>query len=130
MAREFKPQEVIFTITAEQEDLPIRGNAIASGDEDFDEKIAREIEADLDRGNVWAWASVTVTASWAGFAGNDQLGGCSYKDEDDFRKAGGYFEDMLRESVRQLVEEIRGNGWGVLADETAMDATVRRELGE
>ena len=94
MARTFKPDEVTFTITAEQDDLPIRGNAIVSGDDDYDELVACGIEADLDAGNEWAWASVKVSASWAGFTGNDYMGGCSYKDEAGFRE-GGYLPQML-----------------------------------
>lgn len=130
MARRFNAHEVVFTLTAEPEDIPIRGNAIVSGDDDFDEKVARDIEAQLDRGNVWAWASVTVTASWAGFTGSDHLGGCSYKDEADFRVRGGYYEDMLHESVRSLMETIREAGWDVVADEGDMDAAVEGHFEE
>ena len=130
MTRKFKPEEVVFTLTAEQDDLPIRGNAIDSGDEDFDEKVAREIEENLDRGNEWAWACVKVTASWAGFTGTDYLGGCSYKDEDAFRAPGGYLESMLGQAVDDLLREIEGAGWDVTYAEGAVSEAVAREMGK
>lgn len=128
MARKFNPDEVIFTLAAEQDDIPIRGNAIVSGDDDFDERVARDIEAQLEEGNVWAWASVKVTASWAGFTGTDYLGGCSYKDEADFRQPGGYFEDMLTEAVKALVSEIEAAGWEVEVAPEDVERAVTREV--
>jgi hypothetical protein len=128
MTRKFKPEEVVFTIVAEQDDLPIRGNAIVSDDEDFDEKVALEIEEELEQGNVWAWAAVTVTASWAGFSGSDHLGGCSYKGVDDFRAAGGYFQDMLGQAVDALLDEVREAGWEIECTEDAVEEAVACEL--
>lgn len=45
-----------IAISAELDDLPIRGNAIDTGDLAEDELIAR-----TRQGDVWAWANVTVT---------------------------------------------------------------------
>ena len=129
MTRTFNPDEVKFTIKAEQDDLPIRGNAIVSGDDDFDEKVAVEIEKELDEGNVWAWASVTVSASWAGFTGNDYLGACSYKDEAGFRE-GGYLPQMLEGALEDLLTEVQNAGWGVLCTEDAVNAAVARGAAE
>ena len=129
MARTFKPDEVTFTITAEQDDLPIRGNAIVSGDDDYDELVACGIEADLDAGNEWAWASVKVSASWAGFTGNDYLGACSYKDEAGFRE-GGYLPQMLEGAVDDLLRQIEEAGWDVTCTEDAVEAAIAREIGK
>lgn len=92
------------TLHVEQEDdIPVRGNAMASGDWAVDREVEDEILERLDRGDVWAWASVKVTATLWG-PKNDKLltasvylGGCSYKDEADFR-ADGYFADMAKEA--------------------------------
>lgn len=111
--REFKPLEVDFKLIVEQDDMPVRGNAISSGDDEFDRKTEQEIIDRADSGDVWAWAQVTVKASWAGFEGFDYLGGCSYKDEKDFTSTeeGGYFRDMVKTSVEDLVKIITDAGW-------------------
>lgn len=88
------PPGVEFSIKVEPEDLPVRGNALASGNEEEDKKVEDEIIRRLDDGDIWAWGFVTVAARYAGFEGTDGLGGCSYKDEDDFKQDGGYFEDI------------------------------------
>lgn len=68
-----------FTITAEQDDT--------------DKATAEQIHSELNSGNVWAWASVTVKCSWNGFEGIDSLGGCFYKSESDFKTHGGYYSE-------------------------------------
>lgn len=89
---------VTFTIEATQDDMGVRGNLIDSGDPEQDRKDEDEIIARLDQGDVWAWASVRVVArlNVAGttFEGDDYLGACSYADEADFAKPGGYWDDM------------------------------------
>lgn len=129
MARRFNSEEVVFTITAEQDDIPIRGNAIVSGDEDFDEKVARDIEEQLGQGNVWAWASVRVSASWAGFTGSDSLGACSYEDEAAFRK-GGYLPQMLEAAMEDLLQEIKTAGWEVICTGRDVEDALKRGLKE
>lgn len=91
--------------------------------------MAVAIEADLDAGNVWAWASVKVSASWAGFTGDDYMGACSYKDEADFR-AGGYLPQMLEAAVDDLLRQIEEAGWDVVCTEKDVGAAVKREVGE
>ncbi len=91
-----------ITIIAEQDDTPVRGNAMASDDEAFDRECEDDIIRQLDDGNVWAWASVTVRATWSGYEGFDYLGGCSYKDEEDFIKDGAYYDSMVDAAVDDL----------------------------
>lgn len=95
------PNEVEFTIECLNEDLSIRGNCMASGDDAFDKKCEDEIIDKLESGSRWAWCCVKVTAKYKGFEGVDHLGGCSYKDEEDF-KNGGYFEDMKVQALADL----------------------------
>lgn len=114
--RKLTADEVEFVIEAEQDDAPIRGS-FASGDDAADEQIAKEIEDRLNRGDVWAWASVKVTASWRGYKGVDYLGACSYKDEADFKQDCGYYSDMkdraledLNESISRIASELPADG--------------------
>jgi hypothetical protein len=98
-------------IEAEQDDTPIRGNAIASGDDDYDREVENEINARLDRGDVWAWAHVTVRVSYAGITEESNLGGCCYEGEQDFKK-GGYYYDMITESVGRIMAQIEDDQTG------------------
>ena len=93
-------------IRAEFDDIPVRGNALASGDDAEDRAAEDEIIARLEAGDVWAWARVRVTVThpdMPGLDGWDSLGACSYRDEADFI-AGGYYDDMVREALRNLIE--------------------------
>jgi hypothetical protein len=98
--------EVTFTVEVEAEDMPIRGNALASGDDAVDPAYENGINARLDQGDVWAWCTVWVTASWGDFTGRANLGCCSYEGEGDFRTGGGYFEGMCADALEELNKEI------------------------
>lgn len=100
-----RAEDVEWTLTCEPEDLEIRGNAMASGDDALDKEIEDEIIARLENGDQWAWCCVHVTAKWRGLEGCDTLGGCSYKDEADFM-AGGYYDDMRMEALERLNLEV------------------------
>jgi len=73
--------EVEFTYTLEVDDVPIEGNAMASGDDSVDQECYAWIRRELAHGNYAAWGSVLVTAAWKGFRGTAGLGGCSYETE-------------------------------------------------
>ena len=88
--------KISYRIKAEQDQIPIRGNASAI-DPETDAAIEKEIIARLDAGDVLARASVCVVASAGEFEGRACLGGCSYAYEADFRK-GGYYEQMEEEA--------------------------------
>jgi hypothetical protein len=103
--RQLTIEEVEFKINVDQDFLPVRGNAMSSGNEDFDRKAEDEILADLDRGNVWAWADAEVVASWNGFSGSVRLGCCSYKSEEDFRQCE-YYWQMKTDSLNELNKNI------------------------
>lgn len=99
--RELEEHEVTFEVLCLEEDTPVRGNALASGDDAEDRKAEDSVLQALDRGNQWAWCCVRVRAVWRGFQGTDHLGCCSYADEEDFKRCG-YFADMKAEALADL----------------------------
>ena len=111
MKHKFKPltrDDVTFTVTCEPEHIPVRGNAIASGDDELDAATEDKILADLEAGNVWAWCCVKVTAEWQGFKGTDYLGACSYESEEQFMdtEEGFYLPDMRERALDDLNEKL------------------------
>ena len=103
--RELTASDVRFTLTAEADETPVRGNALASGDDAEDRAAEDAILARLDRGDVWAWAVVTVRATWRGYSAEAHLGCCSYDDEARFR-ADPYFADLCAEALSALNDEV------------------------
>jgi hypothetical protein len=103
--------DVIITLVAEEEDMGVRGNYMASGDEEQDREDEDNIIADYESGNLWAWCVAHVTVRpkdgrIATFSGDDYLGGCSYASEQDF-KEGGYYEDMVNTALSELNDRLR-----------------------
>lgn len=106
----------IVTLEAEQEHIPVRGNAMASGDDEQDRAVEDEIIERLNNGDVWAWASVRVAVSHddiPSIEGDDYLGGCCYADEADFREPGGYFDDMVRSALDEWIVQVERIGANV-----------------
>ena len=105
------PDEVSYELTVEHEegqpdwDRPT-DNADAEAHDEMMDEIARRREMD----DAWAWGQVTVTATWSVgekvFEGHDYLGGCSYQDEDDFKRPGGYYEDMKGRAYEDLIKQL------------------------
>lgn len=83
MLRELTEDEVEFDLTIEEMDAHPRG-FFASDEPDIDAQQVADIIARLERGDLWAWCSVKVTASWGGYSASDYIGGCSYDGERDF----------------------------------------------
>jgi hypothetical protein len=100
--RELTEADVDFVLECEPEDVPIEGNAMASGDDDVDAEAEQWVRDQLESGNEWAWCHVIVRARWNGLEGVDNLGCCSYKSEADFRQPGGYYDDMRAEALADL----------------------------
>lgn len=95
-----------YQLHIDQEDIPVRGNAMASGSDAEDKEVEDEILKQLDHGNLWAWCSVTCTAQYKGFEGTDHLGGCSYHSTEEFIQPGGYWEDMKDEARTRLIQRL------------------------
>jgi len=97
-----------YTIECLEEDTPIRGNALVSGDDDTDKAAEDALIDELTR-NEWAWCLVKVTATAKvgkyTFTGVDYLGCCSYANEADF-KAGGCWDDMKEQALDDLKETL------------------------
>lgn len=101
--RPITEKDVEWSIKCEPDYEPIRGNVLASGNDEEDRKAEHWVVDELGRGNQWAWCYVRVTGKWKVFTAWDVLGGCSYKSEQDF-KTGGYYEDMKGRVVKMLNE--------------------------
>lgn len=107
----FDDSKVTYEIEAEFDDIPVRGNAMASGDDAFDKEVEDKILRDIEDGDVWAWAAVTVTATYDGIpgvAGSDHLGAVSEDNEERFKEPGGYYDDMkniARDELYKLLRE-------------------------
>lgn len=103
--------EITYTIGCLEEDIPVRGNAIASGDDAVDKETEDWIFEQLNSGNPWAWCCVKVTATvdldGDEINGYTYLGACSYKSEADF-KADGYYEDMKAQAKEDLISKLKG----------------------
>ena len=110
-------KDVYFRIECHPEDVPVRGNAMASGDDDADRAYENEILSRLDAGDEWAWCSVRVVASLETdggvlLEGDAWLGCCSYRDEADFRSDLPDLEDEaldnLNAKARHVVDAFGG----------------------
>ena len=100
-----KIENVTFTLKVEQDFSDFRGH-FETDEGKPDAKLEREIAERLERGDVWAWADVSVTASFEGVEGlPDTLCGCCYESEAQFR-ADGYFEDMKTQAYRNLLSAL------------------------
>jgi hypothetical protein len=98
--------DIEYRLYADQDDLQVRGNASASGDDDDDKAYEDEIIERLDAGDIWAWATVKVEAvldiDGEEIIGEDYLGACSYADYADFIKPGHYYDDMKAQAKEDL----------------------------
>jgi hypothetical protein len=114
-----------IVVEAGFEHMPVEGNASAI-DPETDARIAAEILARLETGDVWAWATVRVSVAFDGFEAVDTLGGCSYADETDFR-AYVYFGEMRDAVLDEIVERLLASGRYVGDDEigTVSHGTLR-----
>lgn len=106
-----KTPTITYAITYEQDDLPVRGNVMCSGDDALDTECENAILAALDRGDVFAWADVTCTASvkYQGqlFQGEAHLGCCSYNSH--------------AELVADCLEQLKGDARVNLFEELSHD---------
>lgn len=87
------------------EDGPTPGVHFASGDEKFDRETCADIWKELEV-NDWAWCIVRIEARWRQHSGDNYLGGCSYEDEEDFRR-GGYLKQMIEDATADLISNIK-----------------------
>jgi hypothetical protein len=98
-------KKIEYRIIVEQDDIPVRGNALASGDKQSDRAAEDEILQRLAQGDVWAWARVRVEARFGSHVGFDCLGACSYADAAAFKRDG-YYRDMKAVALADLRRRI------------------------
>jgi hypothetical protein len=99
-------EQVEFTIQCMPEDIPIKGNAIVSGDDEYDKEVENDLIEQLENGNEWAWCAIKVTACYKGQEGTDYLGGCSYKSKKDFIESNDYYQDMRQQAYDELIAQL------------------------
>lgn len=85
--RSLTKEEVRFETKIYTEDTPLEGNVLASGDDAEDKKAEEDVRQQLQRGNMYAWCYVVVSATWSGFCGQASLGCCSYRSEEEVHQA-------------------------------------------
>lgn len=119
---------VKYTFLAEPEDVPVRGNVMASGDDAADKAAENEVLARLERGDIYAWFVAHVIAEvevdGETYKGDAYLGGCSYADEKNFTQDGGYYDDMKKDAFNDLIATLRSR---VKAGELAARALAALE---
>ncbi len=87
------PESVTITVFPYEEDM----------EPDFeDEETVKQVKEDMES-NEWAWCRVEVKALFGEAEATEHLGGCSYKDGDDF-VTGGYFVDLAAQAVQSLAQ--------------------------
>ena len=105
---------VSIKLEVRQSDIPVKGNAMASGDDKYDRKVENQILKRLENGDIAAWFDclVTVYIEWTDdqndyeYQGTDSLGCCNYASIKQFvKQSGGYFEDMLNEAWDSAIED-------------------------
>ena len=105
--RDLREDEVTFEVLCELDHISIKGNVLASGDDEEDQAAEDWVAQQIESGNAWAWGIVTVRASWEGFTGRDTLGGCSYRSREEFMGLDGYYPDMRTAALADLNRNIR-----------------------
>jgi len=87
-----------------QEDFPLS--------EDFDPEVAEALNAEiLEKYDYFPnplWFCAKVTAAFAGITSDPEyLGGCSYNSYEDFTsEVGGYYEEMVLMSLKNLMDQL------------------------
>ena len=105
--RTLTSNDIRVVVTAFPDEIPVKGNALCSGDEDFDRQVESEILNRLEQDDVWAWATVCVSAEWEALKENEYLGCCCYESEEDFRNNSGYFEEMVDQVITNLNKRLQ-----------------------
>ena len=85
MNDEADKDEISWSFTMEPEHVPVRGNAIVSGDEAYDRQVEDEIIKRLDDGDQAAWFCLKVTGTFGECQYSEYLGCCSYESDPDLR---------------------------------------------
>lgn len=102
--------DVEYEISVYPEDPhSVRGNVLASGDEEADREAEQAVLRALGNGNQWAWCTVKVEARLPGLAalkGTAYQWYCSYGSESAFKRCTDYadMKDEAREDLYRTIE--------------------------
>lgn len=119
--RKLTRDDVVFDLEVTDDDLPIEGNAMASGDDAVDIAYERKLLLRRAQGDEWAWALVRVIATWKDFRGMAVLGGCTYPNKQAFMEDA-YYEDLKVQALDDLQAKLQltyDNIAELVVDETA-----------
>ena len=97
--------DVDFNFWVEAEQLVLKGNVQASGNDDDDRQAEQWVSDQLDAGNVYAWCVGMVRAIWNDIQVVSSLGGVSCASRDEF-----YSEiapELEDQAYDELVERVR-----------------------
>lgn len=106
------PYKLTWDFRIEPEiDVPVRGNAMASGDDEADKKLEDEILERLERGDVIAWCCAIVevkieTPNGETFTGRAHLGASSYNTEAEMRRDCMEHYDLKSEALLDLHQKL------------------------
>lgn len=121
-------------LEVELDETPVRDNVCSLGDPDEDRAFEDEILERLGRGDIWAWCCVRVVVTQDGVtASSPWVGGCTYKDEAQFREY--MFDDMLGEARDELHAQLAGRihttarEWFTLDESRALARLVYKRFG-
>ena len=95
------PDKIEITVEALPEDVPIEGNYVVSGDDEYDRQCEVAVRERVKH-NQWAWCIARVIGKFHGLTAHAYLGECSYSDAQDFKTNSGHFEDMRDEVTAEL----------------------------
>jgi hypothetical protein len=101
--QQYAPWAISVRVEAKPDFIPVRGNAMASGDAAYDKKVEDKILRRLSSGDIWAWASVEVRVTVMGYEGYAHLGCCCYGDKEDFIKSSGYYNNMVEQAFEECL---------------------------
>lgn len=97
---------ILITVYTEPEEIPIRGNAISSGDTEFDRQAEDDIIKRYNAGDELAWCQVRVEAEARGFKHIEYLGACSFESQNDIA-TDEILPDMANEAVNGLKKDLQ-----------------------
>lgn len=105
--------DVEYDHSYEESHVPIHGNAMASGDDEFDKECENDILGSLQRGDTHAWCDILVNARLGHYVGTDSLCAVSVQKAEEIE---GVIEEngMRDNALAVLVKVIEAAGGKLL----------------
>lgn len=119
---------VKITLRAETEDISVQHAA-----KDCAPGFIEAVRAMQKKSRRWGWCTAVVTAKLKNgpdVEGNSYLGCCSYASREDFMQEGGYYQDMVKDAIRDLEQSLRHHYESVASDLESLADGEDDDLGE